>query len=212
MKIRAISVDAAFANMGFAVVDIEIADGKTNVYCVDLQLCRTSSPDRKTVRKSSEDLRRAIELCHALKNAANGAFIAFAEVPSGSQSAAAARALGIAVGVLASCPVPVIEVSPMEVKRVINSNSKVKVSKADVISWAVGLWPKAPWLRLSGKPSGRILKDNEHLADAMAAVIAGIQTPEFKRLIALQNAIPNTDNNRPTSRKQTRVRLQVETI
>lgn len=189
MLIRAVGVDAAFANMGFAQVEIE-ANG--NVKCLGLYLVTTEvTEDRKVVRKSSTELRRAQELCKALAHHTTdqGAQFAFVEVPSGSQSASAARALGIAVGVLGSCQIPIIEVNPMEVKRAINPDRKVKVSKLDVIRWAMARWPLAPWVL--HKHSGKTFKKgdpqncNEHLADAMATVVAGISTPEFQRIITL---------------------------
>lgn len=204
MLIRAVGIDAAFANMGFAQVEI---DGAGRVDCLGLYLVTTEAiEDRKVVRKSSTELRRAQELCKALAQHTidRGAQFAFVEVPSGSQSASAARALGIAVGVLGSCQVPIIEVSPMEVKRIINPDRKVKVSKLDVIKWAMQKWPQAPWIlhRNSGKTfkKGEPQNCNEHLADAMATVMAGIATPEFQRLMTLMapHATTSPTHFRPT--------------
>ena len=175
----AIGIDAAFANMGLARVSII----GNFVNCLGLQLVSTERLDKKVVRKSSDDLRRAIHLRDELAafcglNSATR--LAFAEVPSGSLSAAAARSLGIAVGVLASCPVPIIEVSQREVKMA--SVGKPTASKAEMIEWATSLWPDANWLTKKG---GGYVLANEHLADAMAIVVAGTKTQEFKRLIAL---------------------------
>ena len=215
MLIRAVGVDAAFANMGFAQVEIE-ANG--TVKCLGLYLVTTEvTEDRKVVRKSSTELRRAQELCKALAHhtTGQGAQFAFVEVPSGSQSASAARALGIAVGVLGSCQIPIIEVNPMEVKRAINPDRKVKVSKLDVIRWAMSKWPLAPWVL--HKHSGKTFKKgdpqncNEHLADAMATVVAGISTPEFQRIITLlvPHAIASTDNVRPSPDLRAQHRVSV---
>lgn len=206
MHINAIAIDAAFANMGLARVRLEQTPKGWTVACLDLQLVKTESHDRKVVRKSSDDLRRAQELTFALRTFAAGSTIAFAEVPSGSQSAAAARALGIAVGVLGSCPLPIIEVSPMEVKRLFGANRKV--TKDEIIDWAVKEWPKAPWLRAHNKATGSIVKANEHLADAMAVVKAGILTPEFQRMMTLYaTSSPNMQRLAPSGKP--RVRLQV---
>jgi hypothetical protein len=222
--IRAISIDAAFANMGLASVELHLPinhHGTIELVCKRLLLVQTEGDEKKLVRKSSSDLRRATELSGTLRAfaASEGAEIAFAEVPSGSQSAAAARALGIAVGVLGGCPVPIIEVSPMEVKRAVIANPKIKVSKAYIIDWAAQRWPKAEWLRSqTGKTKGRLIQDNEHLADAMAAVLAGINTPEFKRLVSinyslpLTNEIPHTDHNRPAPRREPGVRVPLVSV
>jgi len=201
----AVGIDAAFANMGFARVRLDPnPDGKgVRVACLDLKLVSTQADGHKTVRKSSEELRRAKELNAALVAYCAGASFAFVEVPSGSQSASAARALGIAVGVLASCPIPIIEVSPMEVKVAVSGNRKTKANKADIIKWAVRHWPGAPWLRDRGKIDGRIINDNEHLADAMATVMAGIATPEFQRLLAMvPHATPSTSSLGPSSSRR----------
>ena len=181
MIFGAIGIDMAFANMGLSHV---LIDGKT-ITIRTLRLVTTEAETTKVVRKSSDGLRRAIELRQALIQFCHDcpAQFAFVEVPTGSQSASAARALGIAVGVLASCPLPIIEVSPMEVKEAVTGNRKIKATKGDVIAWATKQWPDAPWI----KNHGRIIKANEHLADAMAAVVAGIKTPEFQRTLTLMN-------------------------
>jgi hypothetical protein len=196
VRVRAVGVDAAFANMGFARVTITQYLGALTIECDGLALVSTEGEDKKVVRRSSDRLRRAQELRAALASACEGAAFAFVEVPTGGTiGASAAFGLGIAVGVLASCPVPIIEVSPMEVKAAVAGRRVKKgASKSEVIAWAAGRWPDAPWLRAKaaarGKggaalPKGRLLADNEHLADALAAVAAGVDTPEFRRLLAL---------------------------
>ena len=192
--IKAIAIDAAFANMGLARVEITSKGGVMSVTGQDLVLVSTEREGHKQVRKSSDDLRRAGILVQGIKDFVGDATIAFAEVPSGSQSASAARALGIAVGCLASCPVPVIEVSPMEVKKLFSPDGKRKVPKLEIIAWAMKQWPALPWLKRAGKPT----LANEHLADALAIVMAGISTPEFKRMIAIHHDVPNAHHNRPT--------------
>ncbi len=180
MKFRAIGIDMALANMGLVAVDI---DGE-RVTCCDLTLVSTENQKGKAIRASSDDLRRASELYAALTGYArqHGASIAFAEVPSGSQSATAARALGIAVGVLACCPIPVIQVAPMEVKRIVQSNPKAKVSKEEIIAWARKRWPDANWLTHKSRGAVVYNNSNEHLADALATIIAGLATPQFQQL------------------------------
>lgn len=199
MILHAIGIDMAFANVGLAhvVIDINPLASVAAITVQDLMLISTEGQDRKVVRKSSDDLRRAIEIKTRLVDFCNQrpSQFAFVEVPTGSQSASAARSLGIAVGVLASCPLPIIEVSPMEVKEAVSGSRKVKATKADIIKWAVGQWPTAPWLR--EKKSGRVLNSNEHLADALAAIKAGIRTPEFQRLITMHHATTSTHSIGP---------------
>lgn len=202
MKIKALGIDAAFANMGFAHVEI---DQHGEIKCLDLTLTSTEGKsDGKGVRKSSTELRRARELHGAMLKACMGNRIAFVEVPSGSQSASASRSLGIAVGVISGCPIPIIEVSPMEVKIAVTGNRKIKATKDDVIRWAFNRWPDAPWVlhQRKGKTFavGDLQNCNEHVADALAIIVAGIATPEFKRLAVmagLPNAVSNPSDQRP---------------
>lgn len=212
--IRAVGIDAAFANMGFAQVSI---DRRGLVTCTGLKLISTEGKsDGKGVRKSSTELRRARELVDALNAECLGNVIAFVEVPSGSQSAAVARSLGIVVGVIASCPIPIIEVSPMEVKIAVTGDRKVKATKDDIIKWAMKRWPDAGWIlhKSNGKTfkKGEPQNCNEHLADALATIEAGIATQEFKRLLALlpdHHAIPDPTDQRssPGGPRRRRVSL-----
>lgn len=206
-KIEVIGIDMAFANMGIVRGYLDVATLDLEVR--ELRLIQTEAgDDKKVVRKSSIEMRRARELKKALDDACSTASFAFAEVPSGSQSAAAARALGIALGVLATCKLPLIEVSPMEVKKAVLPGSKgVGIAKAEVIEWAAKRWPYAPWLTAKnaattkkGKlPAGRLLVENEHCADACAAIVAGINSVEFQQIVKLQYAISSSTHQRPAS-------------
>lgn len=182
MKYQVIGIDPAFSNMGLVAADVDLSKPDTPGITVKrMELIRTEAQGGKTVRKSSEDLRRAIELHQGLQAfiaAAGVVHAVFAEVPSGAQDAKAARALGIATGVLASVPIPIIEVAPIEVKRLFAT--KGPVSKQQVIEWAVKRWPSAPWLM----HQGRRTLNNEHLADALATIVAGMKTPAFQQMAA----------------------------
>jgi Holliday junction resolvasome RuvABC endonuclease subunit len=206
-----IGIDAAFANMGLASATIGMRAGRPAILsCDNLHLITTEVEAKKQVRVSSDELRRAVLLHDGLKEwiARCNPVLAFAEIPSGSQSASAARCLGIAVGVLASCSVPIVEVSPMDVKRYFST--KGTVSKDQIIAWAADRWPDAPWLRTKRKGAMELTKSNEHLADAMATIAAGLNTAEFKQLLAFQNhAISSTDHDRPTSSRRPRRRISV---
>ena len=67
-----------------------------------------------------------------------------------------------------------IEVSSLEVKK--SSVGKKTASKEEMRQWAYEKWPDAPWL----KHGGKLVQKNEHLADALASVEAGIRTEQFK--------------------------------
>jgi hypothetical protein len=178
--IHVVGLDVAFANFGMARAKIN-TDVDQNLYVgvTDLKLLSTTGMDKKVVRKSSDDLRRAREILIPFQTFCMPATIAFAEVPHGSQSSRASWSLGISVGILAACPVPVIQVSALEVKKA--TVGKKNATKDEMIEWAVNAHPDAPWLRNKGK----LVLANEHLADAVATIHAGMNTDEFKRLVAL---------------------------
>lgn len=180
-KIKVIGVDMAFANMGLAFAEIDVVGHAVNM--LDLQLVCTEARGGKQVRKSSDDLRRGRALFDALYKAASGATLVMAEVPGGSQSARAAKTLGIATGVLACCPVPVVEVDPSEVK--LAAVGKKTASKAEMIEWAMTLYPHLPWLTVKRKGQLEPTAANEHLADAAAAIHAGLLTEQFRQTAAI---------------------------
>lgn len=170
---------------------------------VTMQLIRTQAPtDAKVVRKSSVDLGRAQLLHNSLQDwlgADPQPVFVFAEIPSGAQDAKAARALGIAVGVLASIRhQPLIEVSPMEVKVAVSGNPKISPTKAQIIDWAVKRWPNAEgWV----KHGGKLTQANEHLADALAIIVAGTKTPAFRNAMGMLDATSSSSLFRPSSRR-----------
>lgn len=178
MIISVVGIDAAFAHMGLARAFL--SDSAIRVE--ELKLINTEGNAGKTVRKNSDDLRRAQELREGMVSFCTlkqWTKVAFVEIPHGSQSARGAWSLGIAVGVLASCPVPIIQVSALEVK--LASVGKKTASKSEMIEWARHHHPKAGW-RLH---KNKLTADNEHLADAIAAIYAGLKTDQWRQLMSM---------------------------
>jgi Holliday junction resolvasome RuvABC endonuclease subunit len=172
--IKVASVDPSLANFGMAVLRLDLFSMKFAVE--HLELIHTEKRANKTVRQNSDDLRRAQEIIDRFHACTSDAAICFAEIPTGAQSARAAFAFGLAVGVIAGCPVPVVQVQPHETK--LATVGTKTASKAEMIEWAVEQFPEAPWKRVRG----RITNDNEHLADAVAIAHAGIKTDQFWQL------------------------------
>lgn len=180
--IRVLGIDPAMRNFGLArcFVDIdrmEIIDVET------LDLIQTSDESGKKVRKNSDDLRRARLLVKGLERAALNCAVAVAEMPVGSQSARAMASYGLSIGVLASCPIPLIQVTPAEVK--IAACDDKTATKEEMIEWATGRFPHANWRRRKVKGEMKATLDNEHLADAVGAVEAGLRTDQFAQAVAL---------------------------
>jgi hypothetical protein len=188
-------LDPAFANFGIARMHLDL-----DTLSMALVRFRTISTEatkqKKVIRKNSDDLRRAAELHDAMHEEMAGCTLAFAEIPSGAQHARAAFGFGVAVGVLASCKIPLLQVMPLETK--IHSVNNKKAEKPEIISWAAGLFPDADWLRYEkdtrnkkghlANRAGDLHLDNEHVADAIAIIHAGVRLPEFKQSLALLRA------------------------
>ena len=180
--LKIVGLDPSMSNFGMVKLDL----------CVDthelsnLQLLLSESLDQsdfKSVRQNSKDLNTAVKHYQALKEFISDADIVIAEVPVGSQSARAMASYGMCVGLLASIEKSLIQVTPSEVK-IAAVNSKT-ATKAEMIEWAIKKFPDSGWYytKRNGtiSPTGK----NEHLADALAAVYAGLRTSEFKSALAI---------------------------
>lgn len=181
MLIKILGVDPALNNLGLAHMVYN-----TQTTCLDLErvdLIVTDNQAGKTVRKNSDDLRRARELYGALLLAQHEKHCVVAEVPTGTQSARGSISNGICIGVLACLSKPLIEVSPSEVKMA--SVGSKSASKQEMIDWGTRQYPHANW----PMRGGNYLKKNEHLADAVAAVWAGVRTEQFKGMVSMMEAM-----------------------
>jgi Holliday junction resolvasome RuvABC endonuclease subunit len=116
----------------------------------------------------------------------------FTEIPHGSQSARAMASYGFSIGILASCPIPLVQVQAAETKMAAVGTRTA--SKEEMIHWASQTYPNLPWKRypkdvvFRGKVTrraGEIHEDQEHLADALAVVHAGVKTDQFQQMLAM---------------------------
>lgn len=195
--IRVAGIDPSLANWGMAKMRIDVETLATELE--DVTTICTEPRKGKTVRQNSDDLRRAVELHSGFQAWVRDCTLGFVEVPSGSQHQRSSLGFGVAIGVLASSPVQLIEVMPVETK--LASVGTKTAEKAEIIAWAAARYPNATWLRYQKdvKSKGKLTRnagdlhaDNEHAADACAVVHAGIQTPQFKQLLALLKASSST--------------------
>jgi Holliday junction resolvasome RuvABC endonuclease subunit len=178
MKI--VGIDPSLKNFGYAVCDLNIDGSKLLVTNPVLHHVATDKTKLKTQRVNSDDLRRATEQQRAMGRIVEGCHFAFIEAPVGSQSSRAMASYGIVIGVLASLKMPYVLVLPSEVKMA-GAGHKT-ASKEEMIAWAVKEIPDANWPKLRGRiVSGKA----EHIADAYAAIQAGIKTQEFASALAI---------------------------
>jgi Holliday junction resolvasome RuvABC endonuclease subunit len=177
--INVLGIDPSFRNFGVVAAQ---TNGKI-VRVRQMMLIRPESKKTKNVRRSSDDLQRAGQIVRAMAPLYNSSRLIIAEIPSGSQSSRASLSSGICLGLLASAPLPIIQVTASEAK-VIACGSK-NASKRDMMDWAYEKYPDLDWMTYKRK--GEIIKSdtNEHLADAIAIIHAGIETDQFRQLISI---------------------------
>ena len=184
MKIPVIGFDPSLRNWGIASGILDLETGYLDD--LDLSLIQTKDLSGKQVRQNSKDLHTAKQLSEAAIKAAQKAKAVFVEVPVGSQSARAMASYGVCVGILGAIEalgVPIIEVTPTEVKKTFTGNPTA--SKDEMIQTAVSLYPKAnfPVFR------GQICSKAEHVADAIAAIHAGVNTPAFQGIMRILKSL-----------------------
>ncbi|UUZ75425.1 hypothetical protein LP414_27300 [Polaromonas sp. P1(28)-13] len=199
-KINVVGLDPSLKNLGIANVELNLDDMTLRVRSLTLVHTEPEKDKktRKQVRKNSEDLDRAQLLHKGLIEGVKDAWLAVAEMPVGSQSSRAMASYGVCIGVLAACPIPMIQVTATEVKKA--GAGHANATKEEMIQWAVQKYPDAPWIRHTRSSEGRPDKNghlvgafkkgdpqacNEHLADALAAIEAGIETDQFQQIIAI---------------------------
>lgn len=183
--IRVVGFDPSLRNWGVAKGYIDMAQEKLILDHVDV--IQPVLPTGKQVRQNSQDLEAANQLASMALVFAKGAQAIFVEVPVGSQSARAMASYGICVGVLGALRatgIPFFEVTPTEVKMA--SFGSRTATKAEMIGWAMKQHPEAPWPMY--KQNGELLLSEakaEHMADATAAIYAGVRTTSFKQSLHL---------------------------
>lgn len=151
-------------------------------------------PTGKQVRQNSKDLHAAHQLAEGAITFARRADALFVEVPVGSQSARAMASYGICVGILAALrafDIPFFEVTPTEVK--VTATGRRTATKQEMISWASERHPEAPWPYQTKRGVTSIVEGSaEHMADAVGAIHAGLQTSEYKQMAKLLAGIKQT--------------------
>lgn len=185
--IRIAGIDPSFRNFGIARMLLDTDTLKLEIEDLILLETEGKATKDKSLRKNSDDLRRANELQKGFFEGVEGCTVAFAEIPSGAQSARAAYSFGLCLGLLACCPVPLYQVQVSDAKRAAVGTRTA--SKEEMIEWAAGQWPKAPWRTYKRKGQILMTDSNEHMADACAIATAGIGLTEFQGTLALMRSM-----------------------
>lgn len=183
--LKVVGFDPSLRNWGIATGWLNL--GTMTLKLHSLSVTKPVLPEGKQVRQSSEDLEAAVQLTAAAVEAAKGANAIFVEVPVGSQSASAMKGYGVCIGVLGALRaggIPFFEVTPTEVKVV--ATRKRDATKKEMIAWAMGKHPEAPWPMQTKKGvTSPVEGSAEHMADAVAAIYAGMTCNQFQQLLIL---------------------------
>lgn len=181
-KMMVLGIDPSLRNFGYALAELDMSN-----MCFDIKellLVETEATKlKKVVRKNSDDLERCRIHATALREMQKKAQIAFVEVPVGSQSARAMMSYGACVALLGTIDIPLIQLTPREVKMA--AVGAPDATKREMIDWAAGKFPRADWLR----KAGRLIDKNEHLADAVASINAGLVNEDFRALVAMRQSL-----------------------
>jgi Holliday junction resolvasome RuvABC endonuclease subunit len=186
--IKVVGQDPSLRNWGLAVGHLNLKTKKLIIEYLDLTNPVLSKG--KQVRQNSSDLESAFQLYKGASDVTNGAHAVFVEVPVGSQSARAMASYGICVGVLGALRangIPFFEVTPTEVK--LASVGNKTATKQDMIKWAMETHPEANWptYKQNGKDVVSEAKA-EHMADAVAAIYAGLACNSFQQMLPFMAA------------------------
>lgn len=189
--IRVVGFDPSLRNWGIAK-GVLLPGIVHRIRIEEVDVINPELPTGKQVRQNSLDLESAKQLCAAVLSAAKGAQAIFVEVPVGSQSARAMASYGICVGVLGALRatgIPFFEVTPTEVKMA--SAGKKTATKLDMIQWAMARHPEANWPFFKQKGEIKVSEAKaEHMADATAAIYAGLACNSFQQMLPFMQPKP----------------------
>lgn len=172
---RIIGVDPGLAHMGIADVSLTLTAGALRMDLRDATVVETAPANKKMgIRKSDDNMRRARFIALALQNYFTRPppvepvkLLVFEAQSFGMKGTVAARQAGTAFGIIAalaeSYGLPILCVTPLEIKRALCPEIP-KASKDDVIAAVERLWPDVQW------PKRKPLW--EHQADAIAVAWA----------------------------------------
>lgn len=188
MKIAVCGMDPSLSHWGIASSELDLTTG-----FLDTPVLEVVEPEKlthKQVRQNSTDLFVADQLAVQALAAARAAKVVFVEVPVGSQSARAMASYGVCVGILGAIRaegIQLIEVTANEVKSAFTGCKNA--TKQQMVETALDRYPDAnfPRYKKNGKgfKKGEVMSTAEHVADAIGAIHAGVNTPMFQNLLRL---------------------------
>lgn len=183
MKLTVVGLDPSMSNFGMIKGKLDMKSGVLSDLNPLLVSTFPKGKAKKQIRTNSHDLVRAQTIYESMERFIADVSVCFVEVPVGSQSARSMTNYGVCIGLLASIKCLMIQVTPTEVKEA--SVGSKTASKAEMIKWATTKFPNVDWLTHRGKLTNK----NEHLADALATIYAGVRTDDFKKFKTIHDKL-----------------------
>lgn len=185
-KLNVLGLDPSYRNWGIAAGSL---DTDTHQFTLNhVAVIQTEKTSSKQLRVNSDDLSCAEILWKGLVPYFEQVHVIFVEVPVGSQSAASMKGYGICIGLLGAirgCGKPFFELTPKEVKLAATGNPEA--SKAAMIDWATKQYPHDTWPTEVKKGVTKIIASKaEHMADALGAIHAGLESNQFRQFAAMK--------------------------
>lgn len=185
MMLKLLGLDPSLRNWGYSLGSYDLQSNSLSIDTVGV--IQPVLPSGKQARVNSLDLESAYQHYQGCLPLLKQADAVFVEVPVGSQSARAMASYGICVGVLGAIRGSghaFFEVTPTAVKML--TVGKKTATKDEMIDWATNRHPEANWPMYLEKGKHLISKAKaEHMADATAAIYAGLQDNSFKQYLQL---------------------------
>lgn len=183
-----VGFDPSLRNWGIARGTYDTVSGV--ILIPEVAVIQPEIPTGKQVRQNSKDAEAAYQLTKGALEFTHEAQAVFIEVPVGSQSARAMASYGICVGVVGAlrcANVPMFELTATEVK--VAATRDKNATKKQMIEWAMTAHPEANWPMYKQKGVSLVSEAKaEHMADAIAAVYAGISSQPFQQLLRMMSA------------------------
>ena len=178
-------MDPSLRSWGLAKGTYDVASRKISVLAMGV--ISPAIPTGKQVRQNSKDIEAAAQLFDVAMMFAKDSQAVFVEVPVGSQSSRAMAGYAICCGVLGAIRAmgkPFFEQTPTEIKLAGAGNKEA--TKLEMIEWAVSAHPEAPWPTYKERGVDQLSRAKaEHMADAVAAIHAGVNSQAFKQFVAM---------------------------
>lgn len=176
--------DPSYTNFGMVKLDLDLEEGEITTPILNLEQTAPDNKNKSTMRKNVDDLMRCQKLYKAAIDFFEDVDVICVEMPVGSQSANSMKSYGICIALTAALNKPLIYLTATEVK-LAGAGGK-NSTKKEMIDWATSEFPEANWITRKEKGKQVYQNCNEHLADALAAIYAGVNSEQFniyKRLL-----------------------------